>query len=118
MKSPFILTVIVLVILSLALAACGGSSTSNSASPTATTASMSQGDAAAGQQAYSQSPCTTCHGANAEGNRGPRLAGIPFSFDNFQKIVRNGREEMPSIGTDQVSDQQLKDIYAWLTSLK
>jgi cytochrome c551 len=98
-----------ILILSLLLSACGGSSTSSS-TPTS--------DTTAGKTAYASLPCVGCHGENAEGGVGPRLAGLSISFDRFQSFVRNGREQMPKFGTDVVSDQQLTDIYAWLSSLK
>ena len=98
-----------ILVLSLVLSACGGSSSTTSA-PT--------GDTTAGQTAYASLPCLGCHGENAEGGVGPKLAGLSISFDRFQSIVRNGHEEMPKFGTDVVSDQQLTDVYAWLTSLK
>jgi cytochrome c551 len=99
----------IIVVLSLTLAACGGGSSSSTA-PT--------GDAAAGQTAYASLPCVGCHGENAEGGVGPKLAGLSDSWDKFQSTVRNGKEEMPKFGTDVVSDQQLADVYAWLTSTK
>jgi mono/diheme cytochrome c family protein len=96
----------IIVILSLTLAACGGSSSSSDA-PT--------GDAAAGQTAFASVGCAGCHGESAEGGVGPKLAGFSGGWDKFQTTVRNGREEMPKFGTDMVSDQQLADVYAWLT---
>jgi len=96
----------IIVILSLTLAACGGGSSSSTA-PT--------GDAAAGQTTYASLPCVGCHGENAEGSVGPKLAGFSGGWDKFQTTVRNGHEEMPKFGTDVVSDQQLADVYAWLT---
>jgi mono/diheme cytochrome c family protein len=96
----------VIVILSLALTACGGSSSSTA--PT--------GDAAAGQTAYASLACVGCHGENAEGSVGPQLAGYSKGWDKFHATVRNGEEEMPKFRTSMVSDQQLADIYAWLTS--
>ena len=93
----------IVVALSLTLAACGGSST----------ASEPTGDAAAGQQAYASLACVGCHGENAEGNVGPNLAGFS-DWDKFQTVVRNGEDAMPKFGTDEVSDQQLADIFAWL----
>jgi len=98
----------IIVILSLTLAACGGSSAP--AEP--------KGDAAAGKTAFASLPCVGCHGENAEGSIGPKLAGFSEGWEKFQTTVRNGQEEMPKFGTDVVSDQQLADVYAWLTSLK
>lgn len=99
----------IIVILSLTLAACGGGSSSTT-EPT--------GDPAAGKTAFAALPCSGCHGSNAEGNVGPKLAGFTKGWDVFHTTVRDGRNEMPKFGTDVVTDQQLADVYAWLTSLK
>lgn len=99
----------IIVILSLTLAACGGGSSATKAST---------GDAATGKTTFASLPCVNCHGENAEGNIGPKLAGFSKGWDVFQTTVRNGRRQMPKFSTDVVSDQQLADVYAWLTSLK
>lgn len=98
----------IIVVISLTLAACGGSTTSNEP----------KGDAAAGQQAFATLPCVGCHGENAEGGFGPKLAGFSEGWEKYQSAVRNGLDGMPKFGTDVVSDQQLADIYAWFISLK
>ena len=108
-KKSLALVLGIIVILSLTLAACGGSSSESN---------VPAGDAAAGKTAFASLPCVGCHGSNAEGNVGPKLAGFSEGWDVFQSTVRNGKEEMPKFGTDVVSDQQLADVYAWLISLK
>lgn len=107
-KKHLVILLGIIMILSLTLTACGGSSTS----------SAPAGDAAAGQTAYASLPCVGCHGENAEGSVGPKLAGFSEGWDTFESYVRNGKGEMPKFGTDIVSDQQLADVYAWVTSLK
>jgi mono/diheme cytochrome c family protein len=92
-----------IVVLSLVLVSCGGSSSTEST-----------GDAAAGETAFAAT-CARCHGDTAQGDIGPALAGFGESWSRFQNTVRNGEEEMPAFSTDEVSDQQLADIYAWLT---
>ncbi len=106
-KKQFMVLIGVIVVLSLTLAACGGSSSD----------SAPAGDAAAGQQTYASLPCIGCHGENAEGSVGPMLAGFS-SWEKFKTIVRSGEDGMPKFGTDKVSDQQLADIFAWVSSLK
>lgn len=127
MKNLRILVLFVIV-LSLVLAACGSAGsttqpTTSSASegdPAAgsttqpPTSSASEGDPAAGKTAYASLSCRTCHGDNAQGKIGPRLAGFGLIFDQFEKIVRNGKDGMPASDENVVSDQQLTDIYAWL----
>jgi mono/diheme cytochrome c family protein len=101
------LFIAVLVLIALMVAACGGGA-----------APQPQGDAKAGAQAWAASPCIGCHGANAEGGVGPKLAGTALPFDQFKASVRNGKGAgMPKFSADQISDQALTDIYAWLKSM-
>jgi mono/diheme cytochrome c family protein len=76
------------------------------------------GDAAAGKQAWATKPCIGCHGANAEGGVGPKLAGTKLTLEEVQKVVRNGRAgtAMMAFGESQISDSELANIYAWLKS--
>jgi cytochrome c550 len=109
-KPTIFLSLVAVILVALVVAACGGGGGGAAAPST-------QGDAKAGAQAWAASPCIQCHGANAEGGSGPRLAGTSRSFDQLKNIVRNGRGgEMPAFSADQVSDQALAGIYAWLKS--
>lgn len=74
------------------------------------------GDAAAGGKIFT-STCAGCHGANAEGGFGPKLAGAPIVNDaeQFASTVKNGRGGMPPY--PQLSDQDLADLRAYLSSL-
>jgi len=74
-------------------------------------------DPAIGLQVWQQKPCRSCHGANAEGGIGPKLAGTGLSFDQVLLRVRTGAAPMPAYTEDQVSDFELRHIYAWLRSL-
>ena len=74
-------------------------------------------DPVVGQQIWQQKTCLGCHGANAEGNIGPRLAGTGLSFDQVLLRVRTGAAPMPAFTEDQISDLELQHIYAWLRSL-
>lgn len=101
---PFLL--LVLVLIALVVAACGGG---GAAAP------QTQGDAAAGAQAWVAKSCAGCHGANAEGGVGPKLAGTALPFDTVKNTVRNGKGAgMPKFAADQVSDADIANIYAWL----
>jgi mono/diheme cytochrome c family protein len=83
----------------------------------APTATAPAGDAAAGKQAWATKPCIGCHGANAEGGFGPKLAGTSLSLDRVVQTVRNGKGGgMPQFNTSVVTDKELADIYAWLES--
>lgn len=113
-KRTVFLSVVALVVITLLLAACGGGGGGGAApAPTA------QGDAKAGAQTWAAQPCPSCHGANAEGGVGRKLAGTTLTLDQVKNTVRNGRGGgMPKFGPDQVSDADIANIYAWLKTLK
>ncbi len=106
-KRAIFLSIVCVVLVALVVAACGGGG--------ATTAPSTQGDVQAGAQAWTSKPCAGCHGANAEGGVGPRLAGTTRTLDQVRNAVRNGRGGgMPAFSADQVSDADIANIYAWL----
>jgi mono/diheme cytochrome c family protein len=90
--------------------------------PTATQApaftAAPQGNPTTGEQIWAQKPCSGCHGANAEGAIGPKLAGTALSWDQVLQVVRNGKGggRMPAFDQSVVTDQEMADIYAWLKS--
>jgi len=61
--------------------------------------------------------CRVCHGPEGRGNQGPRL--VPFEMDGDELIVqvREGSGEMPPISENRVSDDEVKQIAAYLKSL-
>ena len=76
------------------------------------------GDSARGEELYKAS-CVVCHGPQAKGGIGPRLANNPVLLNDqaFWKIVYEGKHVMPPLkGT--VSEQQMADILAWLQTLR
>lgn len=108
-KRTVFLSLVVVILVALLMAACSGG---GGAAP------QPQGDAKAGAQAWTASPCISCHGANAEGGVGPKLAGTALPADQFKNTVRNGKgAAMPKFSAGQISDQALTDIYAWLKSM-
>lgn len=70
-----------------------------------------------GQELYNAS-CVVCHGPAAKGDIGPKLAGHPVLSDDaaFHKILSEGRHIMPPL-KGLVTEEQLRDIRAWLRSL-
>lgn len=58
-----------------------------------------------------------CHGASAQGQIGPQLAGTGLSFDQVLAIVRLGKGQMPAFDQNTISDLGLRHIWAWLRSL-
>ena len=76
-----------------------------------------EGDSKRGEDLYNAS-CVVCHGQQATGNIGPRLAGNSVLSDEraFWKILSEGRHMMPPL-YDVLTEQQLADIKAWLKTL-
>ena len=80
-----------------------------------------QGDAARGKALFMKNLCYTCHGTAGQGGdrgSGPRLAPNVFPWEAFTVAVRRPRESMPRYPVEQVSDQELADIHAYLASQK
>lgn len=61
--------------------------------------------------------CQQCHGPAGEGNWGPTLAGNQNPVEDWISQVRSPRRSMPTFSPQQVSDEQITNIHAYLTSL-
>ena len=96
---------------SVAASACAGQ---------AAPAAGAKGDVAAGQAAFTAKGCVACHGANAEGRVGPKIAGTSLSQSAVASTVRSGKSggAMPAFDASRVSDEDVANIYAWLQSKK
>ena len=80
-----------------------------------------RGDAAKGKALFMKNLCYTCHGTIGQGGdrgSGPRIAPNAFTWEEFTVAVRRPRESMPRYAVQFVSDQDLADIYAYLSSFK
>jgi mono/diheme cytochrome c family protein len=78
-------------------------------------------DAAAGKKTWDALLCKNCHGANAEGNIGPPLAGLARNATTLEAVVKQVRtpfKNMPAFSADQVSDAQLADLVDYFKSLQ
>jgi molybdopterin-containing oxidoreductase family iron-sulfur binding subunit len=62
---------------------------------------------------WSSSSCAACHGPDAMGGLGPPLAGTTLPFEQYEHVVRNGKGMMPAVSKKDVSDAELKKIYAF-----
>ncbi len=79
------------------------------------------GSAQAGKKAYMDKMCHTCHGTLGQGGErgaGPRIAPAPFPWEAFATQTRRPRAAMPRYAVEFLSDRELADIYAYLSSLK
>jgi mono/diheme cytochrome c family protein len=76
------------------------------------------GDSARGEGLYNAS-CVVCHGPQAAGGIGPRLAGnaVLSNEQAFWKVVYEGRHVMPPL-KGAITEQQMADIQAWLKTLR
>ena len=80
-----------------------------------------QGDSARGKALYMKNMCYTCHGTAGQGGdrgSGPRLAPNLFPWEAFTVAVRRPRDSMPRYPAEHVSDQELADIHAYLSTFK
>ena len=78
------------------------------------------GNAQAGQawwEAANLSFCSRCHGVKGEGGFGPDLAGRLLSIDQYKQAIRKPWGIMPAFIEQQISDQDIANLNAYLTSL-
>src|SRR5262245_32411090 len=63
--------------------------------------------------------CSVCHGREGRGDAGPGPSLVPLEkdFNEVLGIVREGTGEMPPIPRERVSDEDVKQIFAYLKSL-
>ncbi len=76
------------------------------------------GNAQKGKQLFQSYGCYQCHGREAQGGAGtgPKLAPKPIPFAALSKYVRQPTGQMPPYTKRVVSDQDLADIYAFLSA--
>lgn len=89
----------------------------NSSAASSSQATTPADPVAAGQTLYVNKGCGACHGEKAEGGIGPALAGTGLSFEAVLQQVRAPKGQMPPFSAQQVSDDELRGIYAYLESL-
>ena len=72
-----------------------------------------------GRQLYFAVGCYSCHGGAGQGSTatGPRLAPDPVPFEAFATAVRHPSSVMPPYTEKVLSDQQLRDIIAYLATI-
>lgn len=76
-----------------------------------------RGDAQRGKELFVKTGCYQCHGYEAQGaSTGPRLGPDPVSFARFVAYVRKPTADMPPYIAKVLSDAQLADIYAFVSS--
>ena len=79
-----------------------------------------EGSADRGKQHFTKYMCYTCHGTVGQGadrGTGPQLAPNLLPYPAFALQVRSPRLDMPAFRKEFVSDQELADIYAYLSTI-
>jgi mono/diheme cytochrome c family protein len=76
------------------------------------------GNAASGQKLFTTN-CQACHPSGGRvAGVGPKLLGTTRDDNYIHDNIRNGRNAMPAFPADQISDQQINDLIAYIRSLK
>ena len=70
-----------------------------------------------GQNLFFSLGCNVCHGDQGEGLVGPTIAMTIVPLDRVITQYREPLEAMTEFPPDQVSDEDVADIYAWLQSV-
>jgi mono/diheme cytochrome c family protein len=91
-----------------------GGATAATPAPSSAAAS---GNAANGKIIWTKYGCYQCHGYVGQGGGGPRLAPNPIAIANFIRIVRHPPNQMPPYTEKLVTDQELRDIHAFLGTI-
>ena len=76
------------------------------------------GNPANGQNLFFSLGCNVCHGDSGEGLVGPTIAMTVVPLDRVILQYREPLEAMTEFTPDQVSDEEIADIYAWLQSVE
>lgn len=95
------------------LAACTSSLTPGTATPAPTSAQLSE-HAAQGQAKYLVAGCAACHGQRGEGGIGPRSSGTTMRLPDVQLLMRSGEMDGVRYDYDELTDQDVANIYLWL----
>ena len=75
---------------------------------------LAASDASAGTDLYFANGCSACHGDSGEGIIGPTIAQTSLTLSQVVGQYRTPRGLMPAFNADNVSDQEVAHIFAWL----
>jgi ubiquinol-cytochrome c reductase cytochrome c subunit len=71
-----------------------------------------------GKTAYVQHGCWGCHGFVGQGGiTGPKVGPDPLPVESFSAFVRSTNGPMPPYSEKMLSNEDMADIHAYLTSL-
>ena len=83
----------------------------------APTAGAPAGNVENGKKLYTERGCFQCHNTLGQGGEGPRLAPRLILFPAFMKELRQPRDQMPPYTSKVMSDKEIADIYAFLSTV-
>jgi mono/diheme cytochrome c family protein len=76
------------------------------------------GDAANGKKLWVKENCYSCHGYDGHGGAGVKLAPKPIAQAAFIGIVRHPpKSAMPTFSAKVIPDSDLRDMWAYLSSV-
>jgi len=82
------------------------------------TAPAPAGNAENGKSQFMEKNCYYCHGTTGQGGRdGARITNTLLNADGLIRFVRKPTGAMPAYSEKLISDQELRDILAYLKSL-
>ena len=72
-----------------------------------------------GKAAFLKYGCWQCHGTMGQGSpvSGPKLAPDPLPYEAMSTFIRNSNRQMPPYREAVLPNQDLEDIYAYLSSI-
>ena len=84
-----------------------------------TACSSPEGNVADGQRWYRMHNCHGCHGETGDDGKGPKISGLSMGYHSFKKRLRNAKTPiMPEYSEEQITDQDVADILAFLKAQK
>ena len=92
------------------MAACGDQAQLNSSSTPAANATQTRG------QIVFAKYCNSCHPGGGRG-AGPSLVQAGISESEFDEYVRKGRNRMPAFNEGLISNEDLDEMYSYVSSM-
>ena len=68
-----------------------------------------------GRELFVGYQCWQCHGTEAQGGAGPRIAGTVYPFEAFARLVRH-TNQMPAYSPNVLTDDELRAIWSFVRS--
>ena len=99
------------------LAACSASVAPNTVTPISTasqTTAQRSERVSEGESKFIMAGCAACHGVRGEGGIGPRSSNTQMRVADLQLLVRSGAMDGVKYDDDELTDQDVTNIYLWL----